>query len=53
MYKLPNNLDGSELNHIIRLSDMASIPFDTANTDYQAYLLWIENGGIPLPAENT
>jgi hypothetical protein len=26
---------------------------DPANTDYQAYLKWLEEGNIPLPAENT
>ena len=29
-----------------------SIPFDPANTDYQAYLKWLEEGNTPLPAEN-
>ena len=28
-----------------------SIPFDPANTDYQTYLRWLEEGNTPLPAE--
>ena len=27
------------------------IPFDPDNTDYQAYLRWLEEGNTPLPAE--
>jgi hypothetical protein len=39
-------------NHFVtRLSDGAYIPFDPDNTDYQAYLKFIEDGGIPLPSE--
>ena len=38
---------------IVRTSDNTSIPFDPANTDYQAYLAWVEAGGVPLPAEET
>lgn len=30
-----------------------TIPFDPANTDYQAYLKWIEEGNTPEPAEET
>lgn len=29
-----------------------SIPFDPANTDYQAYLAWLEDGNEPLPADD-
>jgi hypothetical protein len=24
---------------------------DPANTDYQAYLKWLEEGGVPIPAD--
>jgi hypothetical protein len=34
-----------------RTTDNAFIPFDPANTDYQAYLLWLAEGNQPLPAE--
>ena len=36
---------------IKRLADNAYIPFDTANTDYQQYLKFLEEGGQPLPAD--
>ena len=51
MYKLRKNNYG-EINVVERLSDNAFIPFDQANTDYQAYLAWIAEGNEPLPAEN-
>jgi cytochrome c len=34
-----------------RLEDNAFIPFDEQNTDYIAYLKWLEEGGIPIPAD--
>ena len=42
---------GYEQNTVQRISDNAFIPFDPANTDYQAYLRWLEEGNTPLPAE--
>lgn len=38
-------------NVVQRLADNAFIPFDPANTDYQEYLKWLEEGNTPLPAE--
>jgi len=49
-YKLIANSDGS-VNTIIRILDNACIPFDPANTDYQAYLAWVAEGNIPTPAD--
>ena len=36
---------------ILRIADNATIPFDPANTDYQAYLAWVAEGNTPLPAD--
>jgi len=53
MYKLIKHLYGGTPVVVERLSDNANIPFDPANTDYQAYLAWVAEGNTPLPAENT
>lgn len=34
---------------VIRDQDGACIPFDPANTDYQTYLKWVEEGNEPNP----
>jgi hypothetical protein len=51
MYKQYKNIFGEIAQGIFRVSDNTSIPFDTANTDYQAYLKWVSEGGVPLPAD--
>jgi len=51
MYQLIVNFTGQPIQVIKRLFDNASIPFDPANTDYQAYLKWVSEGNTPLPAD--
>lgn len=52
MYKqFKNSLGEIVTKAIIRTSDNACIPFDPDNTDYQAYLRWLEEGNTPTPTE--
>ena len=51
MYKQYKNAEGNLANAILRIADNAFIPFDPANTDYQAYLKWLEAGNTPEPAD--
>jgi hypothetical protein len=48
-YKLQNDIDGN-LSSIFS-SDGWTIPFDLANTDYAQYLIWLEEGNTPEPAD--
>jgi hypothetical protein len=51
MYKLIKDPITKEIKLVQRLSDGACIPFDPDNTDYQTYLKWVEDGGVPTPAD--
>jgi hypothetical protein len=52
MYKFLPMYLGRTPSIVQRLADNAFIPFDPANTDYQAYLKWLEEGNEPLPADD-
>jgi hypothetical protein len=51
MYKLIKDFLTGQTNIVERISDGACIPFDPANTDYQAYLKWLSEGNTPEPAD--
>ena len=49
MYKLGKDFLGNDC--CVILDGKMAIPFDPANTDYQAYLKWVAEGNTPLPAD--
>jgi hypothetical protein len=48
-YKIINDRDGKPC--AVNRSDGWSIPLTIDNTDYQAYLKWLEEGNTPTPAD--
>ena len=52
MYKLIKDSLTNEVCSVLKGNNM-SIPFDPANTDYQAYLAWLAEGNTPEPADST
>ena len=51
MYKLIKPMFGNEATVVLREPDNTFIPFDPSNTDYQAYLKWLEEGNVPEAAD--
>jgi hypothetical protein len=49
MYKIV--IYGGDQTGVLRIADNAFIPFDPANTDYQAFLRWCDEGNVPEPAD--
>jgi len=41
----------TESTVVKRIEDNTFIPFDPANTDYQEYLKWLDEGNTPEPAD--
>ena len=50
-YQYMKTMNDDIVSDSIKRSDGACIPFDPQNVDYQAYLAWVAEGGVPLPAE--
>ena len=51
MYRLCALDSDGQQRTVKRIVDSVYIPFDPANTDYQAYLKWVAEGNQPLPAD--
>lgn len=53
MYKqLIDPITKTLVENILRISDNTCIPPDQNNTDYQAFLKFLADGGQPLPADD-
>jgi hypothetical protein len=51
MYKLYKTITGQDAVMTVGVEPQLSFVCDPANTNYQAYLAWLEEGNTPEPAE--
>ena len=51
LYKIQNGMHQEPIS-VLLVGTQRSIPFDPDNTDYQAYLKWLEEGNTPEPADD-
>jgi hypothetical protein len=51
-YKLLNGQDGKPCGVTV-VGQNIFIPLYEGNTDYQAYLKWLDEGNVPEPAEQS
>jgi hypothetical protein len=53
MYKIKTDITGTKEIGVGYTNGATTvfIPFDPNNTDYQAYLKWLEEGNTPIPAD--
>ena len=55
MYKLVTPIIGTEIQIVKKANEDGTITYiplnAQENTDYQAYLKWLEEGNTPLPAD--
>jgi hypothetical protein len=51
MYKILKNTFTGEIYSVLKTDTNTAIPFDPQNSDYIAYLKWIEEGNVPTSAE--
>jgi hypothetical protein len=50
LYKIP---DGKDAAYTVNEDgSITSFIFDPANTDYQAFTQWLNDGNIPIPADD-
>jgi len=51
LYNIPDAFKGVIMESVIRKEDGAMIPKDEANTDYQEYLKWVDEGNTAEAAD--